>query len=158
LTTRAVLCFLLRDGEVLLIRKKRGFGAGKINGVGGRIEPGEMPEEAAVREVFEEVGVRVRSLEPVGALEFYSIDSKPDWLVYVFISRDFEGEPRESEEAAPRWYKLSDLPFSEMWEDDRVWLLHALSGKRFQGRFWFDREYSRLLKWEISVHQLSAPS
>jgi hypothetical protein len=79
-------------------------------------------------------------------------------LLSLFLSRDFEGEPRESEEAAPRWYKLSDLPFSEMWEDDRVWLLHALSGKRFQGRFWFDREYSRLLKWEISVHQLSAPS
>ncbi|MEM4548010.1 MAG: NUDIX domain-containing protein, partial [Thermofilaceae archaeon] len=46
MTAHAVLCFLLRDGEVLLIRKKKGFGAGKLVGVGGRIEPGETPEEA----------------------------------------------------------------------------------------------------------------
>ncbi|MCC6050182.1 MAG: 8-oxo-dGTP diphosphatase [Thermofilum sp.] len=149
MTVKAVLCFLLRDGEVLLIRKKKGFGAGKINGVGGRVEPGERPEEAAVREVFEEVGVRVRSLEPAGTLEFYSADSEPDWLIHVFLSRDFEGEPRESEEASPRWYRLGELPFEEMWEDDRVWLRYALSGKRVEGRFWYDREYSRLLKWEL---------
>jgi 8-oxo-dGTP diphosphatase len=148
-TVKAVLCFLLRDGEVLLIRKKKGFGAGKINGVGGRVEPGERPEEAAVREVFEEVGVRVRSLEPAGTLEFYSIDSEPDWLIHVFLSRDFEGEPRESEEASPRWYRVGELPLEEMWEDDRVWLRYALSGKRVEGRFWYDREYSRLLKWEL---------
>jgi len=148
-TVKAVLCFLLRDGEVLLIRKRKGFGAGKINGVGGRVEPGERPEEAAVREVFEEVGVRVRSLEPAGTLEFYSADSEPDWLIHVFLSRDFEGEPRESEEASPRWYRLGELPFEEMWEDDRVWLRYALSGKRVEGRFWYDREYSRLLKWEL---------
>jgi 8-oxo-dGTP diphosphatase len=148
-TVKAVLCFLLRDSEVLLIRKKKGFGAGKINGVGGRVEPGERPEEAAVREVFEEVGVRVRSLEPAGTLEFYSADSEPDWLIHVFLSRDFEGEPRESEEASPRWYRLGELPFEEMWEDDRVWLRYALSGKRVEGRFWYDREYSRLLKWEL---------
>jgi 8-oxo-dGTP diphosphatase len=148
-TVKAVLCFLLRDGEVLLIRKKKGFGAGKINGVGGRVEPGERPEEAAVREVFEEVGVRVRSLEPAGTLEFYSADSEPDWLIHVFLSRDFEGEPRESEEASPRWYRLGELPLEEMWEDDRVWLRYALSGKRVEGRFWYDREYSRLLKWEL---------
>jgi len=151
-TTRAVLCFLLRDSEVLLIRKKKGFGAGKINGVGGRLEPGERPEEAAVREVFEEVGVRVRSLEPAGALEFYSVDSEPDWLVYVFRSRDFEGEPRESDEAAPRWYKLTELPLREMWEDDMVWLRYALSGKRVVGKFWYDREYSRLLRWELTAY------
>lgn len=149
MTVKAVLCFLLRDGEVLLIRKKKGFGAGKINGVGGRVEPGERPEEAAVREVFEEVGVRVRSLEPAGMLEFYSADSEPDWLIHVFLSRDFEGEPRESEEASPRWYRLGELPLEEMWEDDRVWLRYALSGKRVEGRFWYDREYSRLLKWEL---------
>jgi 8-oxo-dGTP diphosphatase len=148
-TVKAVLCFLLRDCEVLLIRKKKGFGAGKINGVGGRVEPGERPEETAVREVFEEVGVRVRSLEPAGTLEFYSADSEPDWLIHVFLSRDFEGEPRESEEASPRWYRLGELPFEEMWEDDRVWLRYALSGKRVEGRLWYDREYSRLLKWEL---------
>lgn len=151
MTTRAVLCFLLRGSEVLLIRKKRGFGMGKINGVGGRVEEGESPEEAAIREVLEEVGIRVRSLKPAGTLEFCSGGAEPDWFIYVFTSRDFEGEARESEEAEPRWYRLDALPYSEMWEDDRVWLPHVLAGRSVRGRFWFDEGYTRLLKWELLV-------
>lgn len=151
LTTRAVLCFLLRGDEVLLIRKKKGFGAGKLTGVGGRIEPDEEPEEAVIREVEEEVGVRVLSLERVGTLEFYSILPEPDWVVHVFLSRDFKGVPRASEEADPCWHRIDSLPYGEMWEDGRVWLPHVLSGEFVEGRFWFDESYQRMRRWEVSV-------
>ncbi|MEM4679991.1 MAG: 8-oxo-dGTP diphosphatase [Thermofilaceae archaeon] len=151
MTAHAVLCFLLRDGKVLLIRKKKGFGAGKLAGVGGRIEPGETPEEAAVREVYEEVNVRVRSLVKVGVLTFYSVSDEPDWIVHVYLSTDFEGEPKPSEEAEPHWYAVDQLPLEEMWEDDSVWLHHALSGDFVVGRFWFDAEYRRMVKWELSL-------
>jgi len=150
-TIYATLCFLLRGNEVLLIRKKRGFGAGKYNGVGGRVEEGESPEEAAVREVLEEVGVRVLELEPAGKLEFYSTSSRPDWVVYVYKSRRFEGEPRPSDEAEPRWFSVRSLPFEEMWADDRLWLPHVLAGHRVKGRFWFNEDYSALLRWEVEA-------
>jgi len=150
-TTRAVLCFLLRGNRVLLIRKRKGFGAGKLAGVGGRLEPGESPEEAAVREVAEEVGVRVRRLEGVGVLRFYSTLPEPDWIVYVFVSREFEGRPVPSDEAEPAWFRVDELPYDEMWEDDRVWLSYALAGRRVEGRFWFDGSYSRMLRWELTV-------
>lgn len=151
MTTHAVLCFLLRGDSVLLIRKKKGFGAGKLAGVGGRLEPGEAPEDAAVREVYEEVGVRVRSLVKVGVLTFYSLSVEPDWVVHVYLSWEFDDEPKPSEEADPRWYKVDQLPLEEMWEDDSVWLHHALSGSFVVGRFWFDGEYKRMLKWELSI-------
>lgn len=151
MTTHAVLCFLVRDGEVLLIRKRKGFGAGKLAGVGGRIEPGETPEQAAVREVYEEVGVCVRSLVKVGVLTFYSTSDEPDWVVHVYLSRDFEGEPELSDEAEPLWCSMNSLPLAEMWEDDSVWLQHALSGNFVIGRFWYDEGYKRMLKWELTL-------
>jgi len=147
----ATLVFLRRGDEVLLIRKKRGFGAGKLNGVGGKLEEGENLEEAAAREVMEEVGVRVKSLKYAGRLEFYSGDPSPDWVVHVYVTADFEGEPRLSDEAEPRWYNVRELPFNEMWEDDRYWLPHVLNGKEVNARFWFNDDYTMLLRYALEV-------
>lgn len=130
------LCYLIRDGKVLLIRKKRGLAAGKINAPGGRFEKGETPEAATVREVKEEVGINVNSLEFRGILEFVNNDSLHG-LCHVFVSKDFEGEARETEEAVPIWTPLDDVPWSRMWEDDRAWLPHVLEGKTVMGRFGF---------------------
>src|SRR6187431_3003101 len=88
---RATLLFVIRDGQILLIRKKRGLGAGKVNGPGGRIEPGETPEQAAVREVQEEIGVTPLHLENRGLLRFQFIDGYSLNCI-VFLARDFTGE------------------------------------------------------------------
>ncbi|RLF06242.1 MAG: NUDIX hydrolase, partial [Thermoprotei archaeon] len=119
-------------------------------------EEGESPDEAAAREVPEEVGVRVLELEPAGVLEFYSTSGEPDWVVYVYRSRRFEGEPKPSEEAEPQWFKTRDLPFDEMWADDRVWLPHVLAGHRVRGRFRFSEDYGELLQWEVEVEENGA--
>ena len=58
----ATLLFVLRGDEVLLIRKKRGLGAGKYNGPGGRLEPGETALACAVREVEEELCITPRDV------------------------------------------------------------------------------------------------
>src|SRR5678815_2859529 len=71
---RANLCFIVKDGRVLLIRKKRGLGAGKINGPGGKLEAGETARAAAVREVQEEIGVTPLHLEDHGVLHFQFVD------------------------------------------------------------------------------------
>lgn len=142
---QATLCFLLRerDGgpEVLLALKKQGFGQGKWNGIGGKVDPGERVEEAARREVSEEVGVEVSSLEKVALLTFYFIPpgSDPAWNqeVYVFLARSWRGEPAESEEMKPQWYAYEDVPYREMWADDRLWLPRVLQGERINGVFTF---------------------
>ena len=136
-TERAVLCFVRRDGELLLIRKKRGLGAGKINGPGGRIESGESAREAAVRETVEEVGVTPLDVSEAGELAFQFTDGY-GLHCRVFVAGGLRGEPRETDEAAPFWCAEGSLPFDEMWADDRLWFPLMLAGRRFRGWFVFD--------------------
>jgi 8-oxo-dGTP diphosphatase len=145
----ATLVFLVRGERVLLIRKKRGLGAGKVNGPGGRLHPGESPEQCAVREVEEELRVTPLGLEKSGDNRFQFTDGY-SIHVHVYRARDFEGTPVETDEAVPLWVALDAIPYDEMWEDDRLWLPHVLSGRRFSGRFLFDGE--RMLDWALELH------
>jgi 8-oxo-dGTP diphosphatase len=134
---RAVLLFLFQGDEVLLIHKKRGLGKGKINGPGGRLEPGETFAEAAVRETQEETGILVRDLEEVAELSFVFVDGHSIYAK-VFFAYDYSGDLKETEEADPFWHPHQNLPFDRMWEDDKEWLPPALSGEYVQGKFIFD--------------------
>ena len=134
---RATLLFVIRDGEILLIRKKRGLGAGKINGPGGKLEVGESPRQAAVREVQEEVGVTPRGVVQRGELSFQFVDGY-GIHVYVFAADGCTGKVIETDEAVPLWTPTSQIPYDEMWVDDEIWLPWLLAGKRFSGRFLFD--------------------
>ncbi|MEM6792672.1 MAG: 8-oxo-dGTP diphosphatase [Acidobacteriota bacterium] len=136
-TDRATLVFVCRDGEILLIRKKRGLGAGKINGPGGRLDPGETPAQCAVREAQEELHVTPLEVQLAGRLSFQFLDGY-GLDVHVFSSHDCLGEARETDEAIPLWTPVDRIPFDEMWEDDRLWLPHMLAGRPFRGRFLFD--------------------
>jgi mutator protein MutT len=142
------LLFLLRGDEILLAMKKRGFGAGRWNGVGGKIEPGETIEQAAVRECQEEIGVEPLEIEKVAVHEFYG-PNEPIGKVHVFLSRKWVGEPFETEEMAPLWHKLEEIPYDDMWQDDRVWLPQVLAGRKLEGKFSFDAE-DNLLTAETS--------
>ncbi len=134
---RANLCFILKDQRLLLIRKKRGIGAGKVNAPGGKIEPGETAMDSAVRETQEEIGVTPLGVTERGELSFDFADGYSLHCV-VFMAEDFVGEPVETEEAAPFWVSVDAVPYAEMWEDDRHWLPLMLKGKRFDGFFEFD--------------------
>lgn len=136
-TMRGTLMFVLGDGQALLIRKKRGLGAGKINAPGGKIDPGETPLQAAVRETQEEVGVTPLDPQERGELSFQFVDGLR-LHVRVFVARGWTGEPRESDEAIPLWTSLDALPYDEMWADDRVWVPELLAGRRFALRALFD--------------------
>ncbi len=134
---RATLLFVVRDGQILLIRKKRGLGAGKINGPGGRMDPGETPRQCAIREVEEELMLTPMGLSQRGELLFQFADGYSIY-VYVFTATDCHGEARETEEAIPLWTDLDAIPYEEMWADDEIWLPLMLEGKHFNGRFVFD--------------------
>lgn len=144
---RATLLFVVcPDGKMLLIRKKRGLGAGKINAPGGRLEKGETPLQAAVREVVEEVRVEPCAIEHAGELRFQFVDGY-SIHVEVFRADDCVGEPAETDEAIPLWVSTDAIPYDEMWEDDRLWLPWLLEGRRFHGRFIFDDD--RMLDSEL---------
>jgi 8-oxo-dGTP diphosphatase len=149
----ATLCYPRRGSEVLLIYKRRGFGAGKYNGVGGKIEPNEDMWTGVKREVKEEVGLELLQVTYKGVLEFYAEEDVPDIIVHVFTSTRFKGDPKPSEEAIPQWFKIDKLPFDLMWEDDKIWLPHVLAGKTVYGRFWFKKDYSKMLSYKLDVYQ-----
>ena len=146
---RANLCFIVKEGRVLLIRKKRGLGAGKINARGGKLEPGETPEQAAIRETQEEVGVTPLGLEARGLLRFQFTDGY-GLLCWVFVARDLEGEPVSTPEADPVWVSVDSVPYEEMWADDSRWLPFVLEGGTFTGSFLFDQE--TMLESEVWTH------
>ncbi len=135
---RATLLFVICGGKVLLIHKKRGLGAGNINGPGGRLEPGETPLEAAIREVEEELCITPQSVSHCGELSFQFVDGLSIHCT-VFRAESFRGTPQETDEAIPLWTSLDELPYDRMWEDDRYWLPLMLENTRFTGRFLFDK-------------------
>lgn len=157
---QATLCLLIKDynpptassrqrrapnqnkKELLLAMKKRGFGVGRWNGVGGKIdlEKGDTNiTEAAIRETEEEIGVRIKDLEKVAVLSFYFPYQRAwDQDVHVFLVKDWEGEARESEEMLPKWFKIKEIPFEQMWDDDRFWLPQVLEGKKLKAKFVFE--------------------
>ena len=133
------LCIVHQPPRVLLGMKKRGFGAGRWNGFGGKVHDGETIEGAARRELMEETGIAPVDLVPAGMLEF-SWQQKPEEALDVRLFRvtDFEGEPQESEEMRPQWFREDEIPFDRMWQDDRHWMPLFLQGKKFRGRFVFN--------------------
>ena len=142
------LLFLAVDGRVLLIRKRRGHGAGKINGPGGKLEPGETPADCAVRETVEETGVRPAAPRLAGVFRF--VDTRqPDWLGYIYTAGAYTGAPRTTPEGIPRWYDTAALPLDEMWDDDRYWLPRVLAGERLRGDFLFSDGRLRAHRLEL---------
>jgi mutator protein MutT len=135
------LVFLRRGDELLLAMKKRGFGAGRWNGAGGKVEAGETVEEAARREVREEIGVGVAMLAEVASLRFYFAPDGSDPVqnihCTVYLCEDWEGEPVESEEMAPQWYPIDAIPYDAMWPDDKFWLPQILAGQYIEAEFLF---------------------
>ena len=134
---RATLLFVVRGGRILLIEKHRGLGQGKINGPGGRLEPGETPRAAAIREVEEEIRIRPTGIRPAGELRFQFV-SGYSIHVYVFRADGFVGDPEPTVEATPVWADVESIPYERMWEDDVVWLPLLLENQPFAGRFVFD--------------------
>jgi len=135
------LCIVYQEDRVLLGMKKRGFGEGRWNGFGGKIQEGESIEEAMRRELNEEVGIIPRSFEKKALFEFHFRDNSEYLEVHVFYISSFEGEPVETEEMKPQWFSLDEIPFEEMWPDDKYWLPLFLEGKTLRGRFFFgDRD------------------
>lgn len=135
------LLFLIKDDQILLAMKKRGFGAGRFNGVGGKLETDESIEQALIREAQEEINVTPIKFNKVADITFdeYYKNEQTLMRVHVFTSDEWEGQPTESEEMVPQWFNVDNVPYSDMWPDDPYWLPQVLNGSKVTAHFKLDK-------------------
>ena len=141
MTLQTTLVLLKKHDKILLGLKKRGFGKGRLNGAGGKLEKGETPEECAIRETQEELGVKVTELEHVADIVFDDLYNKGvperDYM-HVYIATKWEGEPTESDEIKPEWFEITEMPYDKMWIDDAKWMPQVLRGHKLEAWFHFN--------------------
>lgn len=134
----ATLCYLRRDGHTLMlhrVKKANDMHEGKWNGLGGKLEPGESPEECAIREIREEAGLQVHHLTLKGVLTFPAFDEFEDWYCFVYIVDDFSGELINSTEGNLRWIPNDELLALNLWEGDRIFIPWLDQPGTFSGKF-----------------------
>ncbi len=126
----ATLCIVRNGNQILLGMKKKGLGAGKYNGFGGKVEQNETVEQGALRELREEVSLIAEQMEKHAELTF-QFPHKPEWdqVVHVFVTDKWSGNPTESDEMKPEWFLTDRLPYQQMWASDAHWLPPVLAGK-----------------------------
>ncbi|MCM8541811.1 MAG: 8-oxo-dGTP diphosphatase [Lentisphaeraceae bacterium] len=139
-TIEASLVYLFKDDHVLMmhrVKKEKDIHKDKWNGLGGKLEPAESPEESAIREIKEESGYDIHNLKFAGHLFFPTFDKQQnDWSVFVFTSDDFTGLQLENTpEGNLEWIHKDELLNLNLWEGDRYFLPKLLSGDKFLGKF-----------------------
>ena len=141
---QTTLLILRNDNKILLARKKRGFGFGKWNGVGGTVEEKETPEEAMIRETQEEISVTPIEYEKIGIIRFveYIKEELTTNDMHLYIATKWQGVPKESEEMQPKWFSINNLPWEEMFSDDKYWLPLVLKGKKLDAFFEYDKNWN----------------
>lgn len=148
----ATLCYIFKENKCLLLQRAKGIGAGKINAPGGKLKNNETIEDCAIREVFEETGLKVLELNYHGILNFFfGQRSEPDWIVHVFSTNSFEGKIKESDAGILKWWDIDKIPFERMWPDDKHWMPLLLKGKKFKCSFFYDKNIKKLFGYEIEI-------
>ncbi|KAI0659397.1 NUDIX hydrolase domain-like protein [Cubamyces menziesii] len=168
---------ILDDKKVLLGLKKRGIGMGLWNGFGGKVDPGETPEQAAVRELQEEAGITA-PLQQCGTLLFVVDGVDTAFDISVFNAYEYTGTVTESEEMRPEWFSiqksmlpphhplttidhgeasetLPPIPLQTMWADDEFWLPLMFARRYFVGRADFGAD-NKMRRWWFAAEPTPA--
>ncbi len=140
----ATLCYV-RDAKNLTtlmlhrVKKENDMHEGKWNGLGGKFEDGETPEECVIREVLEESGLSITNPKLQGFITFPAFDQFEDWYVFVFTADEFTGELIDSPEGNLEWIKNDNLMDLKLWEGDKIFMGWFDSGKVFSAKFEYDK-------------------
>jgi 8-oxo-dGTP diphosphatase len=123
----ATLCYIIdrKNSKTLMIhrvKKKDDYHEGKWNGLGGKFNKGETPEECVVREVFEESGLKIKNPSMRGFITFPLFDGADDWYVFLFTVDDYEGEIINSSEGNLEWIPNDKLTSLNLWDGDKIFL------------------------------------
>jgi 8-oxo-dGTP diphosphatase len=138
----ATLCYVRRDGQTLMlhrIKKADDIHAGKWNGLGGKLEAGESPEQCVIREVREESGLEIVQPRYHGLLVFADFKAE-DWYVFVFSATQFTGSLIESAEGRLAWIRDEDLLHLRLWPSDAIFLPWLKRDGVFSARFQYRGE------------------
>lgn len=145
------LLLLRKEDKILLAMKKRGFGEGLYNGVGGKLENDETPEEAMLRETKEEIDIVPTEYEKVAIMEFNEFvkGEKTHLIFHLYLASKWDKEPSETEEMKPEWFDIENIPYDKMFPDDKYWMPFILEGRKIKGFFEFDENWN-LLTYDIN--------
>jgi len=149
----ATLCYIINNDEILMLyrnKKENDVHQGKFNGLGGKLEIGESPDECVVREIKEESGLILQSYRCCGVMNFPLFDGKNDWLVYLYTASKFSGEIIVSAEGDLHWIKISELDKINLWEGDRFFMKWMFEGKFFSAKFnYFNK---KLIDYDVEFY------
>ena len=145
-TQLTTLLLILKNKQILLAEKKRGFGVGKFNGIGGKVEKDETIEDAMIREAQEEIGVTPTDFTKMATITFdeWINDEEKQVIMSVFVAQNYVGKIVETDEMRPKWFNLNDIPYDKMFEDDKIWLPEILKGNKLNAKFVFDKEFKMI--------------
>lgn len=139
----STLGYLISEDQILLLhrnKKKDDMHAGKWVGLGGKMEPGETPEECMLREFKEESGLVLEQVKWRGLITFPAFANEEDWYVYVFTASEYSGSLIQCEEGTLAWLPLDALDGLPTWEGDKIFLKWLLEDKRFfSGKIVYDQ-------------------
>ncbi|MEG1415864.1 MAG: 8-oxo-dGTP diphosphatase [Clostridium sp.] len=137
----ATLCYIRKDGKTLMLHrvKRQGdYHKNKYNGIGGKFEEGESPEECIIREAYEETGLTLKSLRLRGMITFPMFDMVDDWYTFIYTADEFEGELKECNEGNLHWIDNDKILDLNLWEGDRVFLNWLNSDRIFSAKFIYE--------------------
>ncbi|MCF7865708.1 MAG: NUDIX domain-containing protein [Candidatus Pacebacteria bacterium] len=147
---KATICFLVRNGEVILAKKKSKVGAGFYNGYGGKVDGEETSRQCAIRETHEECSAQINpdKIELAASIDFYT-GEKPQFSCDIFIANEWVGEPKGSDEmGVPERFNLSSLPYDQMLAGDQLWFKRIMDGERFKGVMRYSADFSKVESFE----------
>lgn len=150
----ATLCYLKMDGKTLMIhriKKENDMHQGKWNGLGGKLDPGESPEECVIREVREESGLTINNPRMKGFLTFPKFANDEDWYAFIFVASEFKGQLIESEEGILKWIEDDHLLDLDLWEGDLIFLPWLEHPGFFSGKFIYQE--GRLLDHSVVFYE-----
>ena len=129
------------------IKKKNDIHKNKWNGLGGKLEPGESPEECVKREVFEESGLIIESPNLHGVITFPKFDGIDDWIVFVYTANNFEGNLIECDEGKLDWVSDDQLLNLNLWEGDKIFIPWLTQNKFFSAKFIYEKK--KLINYDV---------
>lgn len=149
----ATLCYVIKDNKTLMLfrnKKPNDVHEGKWNGLGGKFEKGETPEECVIREVKEESGLMIKNPKLHGIITFPMFDGKKDWYVFMFTVKDFEGELIDSNEGKLEWIENEKLLDLNLWEGDKIFIPWLFQEKYFSAKFIYENK--KLISHNVSFY------